>query len=80
MTKIYLYAGYYELYITDKPMTRPYVLVSWHKSVEAAERAAEKTKDSYFFQEDLLPEELNFALEDENTKICEIQGRNFVIA
>lgn len=80
MTKIYLYAGYYELFITDKPMNKPYALVSRHNSVEEAEQAAEQTGDGYFYQEELLPEELNFILDDEATEIHEIQGRNFVIA
>lgn len=40
--KIYLYAGYYELYITDKQLNRSYTLISTHRTVANAERAAEK--------------------------------------
>lgn len=77
--KIYLYAGYYELYITDKPMDRPYTLLSWHKSVDNAVKEAERIDDTYFFQDDLLPEDLQFFREMKNARVEEIQGRNFLI-
>lgn len=64
--KIYLYAGYYEMYITDRPMPKPYSLISWHWSVDAAERAAQKAHpgDNYYFKTTLFPDELHFVLED----------------
>ena len=42
MRKFYLYAGYYELFISNRPLRRPYSFISWHKSLDAAQRAAEK--------------------------------------
>lgn len=63
--KIYLYAGYYEMFITDKPLDKPYSLISWHYSVEAAERAAKKVHpdDNYYFKTNLFPEDLEFVLD-----------------
>ena len=65
-TKIYLYAGYYEMFITDRPLGKPYSLISWHYSVEAAERAARKAHpdDSYYFKASLFPDDLHYVLED----------------
>ena len=64
--KIYLYAGYYEMFITDVPMPLPYTLISWHKSVEAAERNAERLHpgDNYYFKVTLFPDDLKWVLED----------------
>lgn len=78
MRKIYLYAGYLELYITDKPMDKPYVLLSTYRNVKSAERAAEKLHpgDTVFFQEGLFP--ISFALDANEVQVCEIQGRNFI--
>lgn len=79
---IYLYAGYYEMYITDRPLDKPYVLMSKHRKVECAARAAEKAHpdDSYFYQEELFPDELSYILDEEsNYHIAEVQGRNFII-
>ena len=36
----YLYAGYYELYITDRRLSRPYLLVSTHRRFDTAKKAA----------------------------------------
>lgn len=38
--KFYLYAGYYELYITDRRLSRPYLLVSTHRRFDTAKKAA----------------------------------------
>ena len=63
--KIYLYAGYYEMFITDRPLGSPYVLISWHKSVEAAEKRAQKEHpgDAYYFKTNLYPDDYHFVLE-----------------
>ena len=39
--KYYVYAGYYELWITDKILRRPMVYISWHTSLENAIETAE---------------------------------------
>lgn len=41
-TKYYLYAGYYEFWISTKKLGAPLTLISWHRSIDAAERRAEK--------------------------------------
>lgn len=40
--KFFLYAGFYEMLITDRRLRRPYSLVSTHRSLEAAEEAARR--------------------------------------
>ena len=84
--KIYLYAGYYEMYITDTPLKAPYSLISWHYSVDAAWRAAERAHpdDNYFFKTNLFPEDLDFVREDfawhgKEMPTADIQGQNFYI-
>lgn len=64
--KIYLYAGYYEMFITDRPLGKPYSLISWHYSVEAAMRNAEKLHqgDPYYFKTNLFPDDYHYVLED----------------
>lgn len=42
MKKYFLYAGYYELIFSTKPLDKPYVFLSWHKSIKNAEKAAQK--------------------------------------
>ena len=86
MKKIYLYAGYYEMYITDVPMPKPYSLISWHKSVDAAENAARKAHpdDSYYFKTTLFPDDLHWVLEniiDEKGAVptATINGEEFYI-
>jgi len=65
-TKIYLYAGYYEMFITDRPLDKPYSLISWHYSVEAAEKRAEREHpdDKYYYKVNLFPDDLHFVLEE----------------
>lgn len=84
--KIYLYAGYYEMFITDRPLDKPYVLISWHYSVEAATRRAEKEHpdDHFYYKTDLFPDDLHYVLEsyiDEGKAIptSTIQGDEFYI-
>lgn len=64
--KIYLYGGYYEMYITDRPMPKPYSLISWHWSVDAAERAAQRAHpdDNYYFKTTLYPDDYHVVLEN----------------
>lgn len=38
----YVYAGYYELIISDKQLEKPYIFLSWHKSLKNAVFAATK--------------------------------------
>lgn len=40
--KYYLYAGYYELWISDRILRRPFILLSTHFSFDAAYDAAER--------------------------------------
>lgn len=42
MKKYFLYAGYYELIFSTKPLDKPYIFLSWHKSIKNAEKAAKK--------------------------------------
>lgn len=64
--KIYLYAGYYEMFITDVPMPKPYSLISTHYTVEAAEKRAEKEHpgDAYYFKTSLYPDDYHYVLEN----------------
>ena len=84
--KIYLYAGYYEMFITDSPMDKPYELISWHWKLDRAIKRAEKEHpdDNYYFQVELYPDDYEYVLESfimegEALPISEIQGRNFYI-
>lgn len=64
--KIYLYAGYYEMYITDKPMPADYyTLISWHWSVDAAAKNAERLHpgDAYYYKAELFPDDLTYVLD-----------------
>ena len=65
-TKIYLYAGYYEMFITDRKLDKPYSLISWHYSVDAAIKRAmrEHPGDYYYFKTNLFPDDYHFILED----------------
>lgn len=40
--KFYVYAGYYEVYVSAQPMPEPYILQSTHRKIERALEAAEK--------------------------------------
>ena len=84
--KIYLYAGYYEMFITGRPLGKPYSLISWHYSVEAAEKAARKAhpEDSYYFKVSLYPDDYHYVLEDyidkgEAIPTATIEGDEFYI-
>ena len=84
--KIYLYAGDYEMFITDRPLGKPYVLISWHYSVAAAIRAAEKAHpgDNYYFKTNLYPDDYCYVLENfidrgEPVPTSTIEGDEFYI-
>ena len=64
--KIFLYAGYYEMFISDVRLGEPYSLISCHYTVESAIRAAEKAHpdDAYYFKTNLFPDERHYVLED----------------
>jgi hypothetical protein len=55
------------MFITDRPLGKPYSLISWHYSVEAAEKRAKKEHpgDNYYFKTNLFPDDLHYVLEDE---------------
>lgn len=40
--KYYVFAGYYELILSDRKLEKPYIFLSWHKSLEKAVFAATK--------------------------------------
>lgn len=62
---IYLYAGYYELWISDKVLTKPLTLISRHKTIEAAERAAERfDSDAYLAYDKDIAHLSDYAVED----------------
>lgn len=84
--KIYLYGFYYEMFITDRPLEKPFSLISWHYSVEAAEKRAKKEApdDKYYYKVDLFPDDLNYVLEDFINRdgavpTLKIQGKEFYI-
>ena len=77
MNKIYLYAGYYELFITDKEMDAPYM---YQGEFESVDEAFEFAWDN--FDEPLIHYAFSICPEifcDEETRIETIQGKKFVI-
>ena len=58
MKKIKVYAGYYELYITDKDMSDQFVLVAEFDTVPEAENYVYDTDDWQWIDRDLLDESL----------------------
>lgn len=71
--KIYLYAGYYEMFITDRQLPAPYTLISTHRTPEAAYARAAKEHpseqpgipgDPVYYKTNLFPDDLTFVLED----------------
>lgn len=56
--KIKVYAGYYELYITDKDMSDQFVLVAEFHTVPDAENYVYDTDDWQWIDRDLLDESL----------------------
>lgn len=65
MKKYYLYAGYYELWISDRVLGAPLTLISWHKSLENAANAAERyDEDAAIIIDERLKEEIPYFGED----------------
>ena len=54
MTKYYVYAGYYEIYVTNRPLRRPLMLQGWHKSLEKALEHAESFDVSVLYDRSIL--------------------------
>lgn len=54
------------MFITDRPLEKPFSLISRHYSVEAAEKHAKRVQpgDKYYYKVDLFPDDLNYVLED----------------
>ena len=56
MTKYYVYAGYYEIYVSDRPLRRPLMFQGWHKSLERALEHADSFDVSVLYDESILDE------------------------
>lgn len=54
--KVKVYAGYYELFVTDKEMPRPYVLLEEFDNVPDAEYFVEEADDWMWLDRDLIPQ------------------------
>lgn len=77
MRKIYVYAGYYELFITDKELPKPYVWLSTHDEVwEAEDWAFDEDPDVTHIIDCDLEEESNYRylFEDEDIDRVEVAG------
>lgn len=68
MKKIYVYAGYYELYVTDKVMPDCFVLQGEFDSVVEAEAFAEEIGDWLWLDRDLISES-SYSWENEDYDI-----------
>lgn len=65
----YIYAGYYELYISTEPMNYPYTLQAEYKSINQAINYCESIGDHIIYCEsvkDYLPDYLYEYLQDNN--------------
>lgn len=56
MKKIKVYAGYYELFISDKDMSYKYILIGEFDTVPEAESYVDETDDWFWIDRDLLDE------------------------
>ena len=65
MRKIYVYAGYYELYITDKEMPNQFFFQGEFDSVAEAEAYVEERGDWLWLDRDLI-EESGYSWENED--------------
>lgn len=81
MRKFYLYAGYYELFISNRPLRRPYSFISWHKSLDAVQRAAEKfDPDAHVhYAEQIAPPETDEWIDEGYARRDLVDGIPFVI-
>lgn len=73
MRKIYVYAGYYELFITDKELPNPYVWLGTFDNMEEAEEYALEEDDyaTHIIDADLR-DESQYDLDDEDLEICRV--------
>lgn len=65
--KFYVYAGYYELYISAKEMPKPYVLLKTFRSIDRAIEYAESYEDTIIYCDnvkDYLPDYIYEVLQD----------------
>ena len=65
--KFYVYAGYYELYISTKPMPAPYVLQRTCRTIENAIKYADSFGDNIVYCDNVkydLPDYIYDALQD----------------
>ena len=51
--KFYVYAGYYELYISSEPMPAPYMFQRWFWKIERAIKYAESWDDTIQYCENV---------------------------
>lgn len=56
MRKIYVYAGYYELFITGKPLSKPYALWGEFGTIEEAQDFCIDYDDHFYIERDLFGE------------------------
>lgn len=54
--KVKVYTGYYELFVTDKEMPRPYVLLEEFDNVPDAEYFVEEADDWMWLDRGLIPQ------------------------
>ena len=73
----YLYAGYYEWFVTDTPLPKPYVLDSEHETLDSALNKAQEyyADDHVHVQEGLLPW---WDIDDEAKKPFTMHGITFI--
>lgn len=78
---IKVYAGYYELYITDKEMPRPYVLLEEFDNVPDAEEYCYEIDDYTLLDSDLMFDSqipYDSLYEDEDYKVYNLGFAEFV--
>lgn len=77
--KYYLYAGYYELFISDKPLPNSYFLQGVFGDIAQAEQFAESYDEWINYDEDILEDSeyyLQFNLGDVNCYLEQLDGKS----
>ena len=67
--KFYVYAGYYELYISSEPMPEAFMLQKWFRKIERAIEWAEAWEDTIIYCENVkddLPDYIREVLQENN--------------
>lgn len=78
MTKKYkVYAGYYELFITDKTLTHTLVLVEEFDTMEQAENYVEERGDWLWIDKDLV-DDCSFSLEGDDYDNHIFNAENYI--